>query len=177
MGPGCGLQGIHTPQSRGAERSLHPSPRFCTFATRPSCAWGGKRWRRETGPSLVRAAGRSRFLAPLVAGLAERCGRGPTPPLYKEGEGGMSSRTLLSSISSCFCFFLSLAMEKGNPGPSTVAARVAARQRAPPPPEPVVVEPAARGRGGGEAVGEAGAEVVVLGEEEDGAARRLRPRQ
>ena len=31
--------------------------------------------------------------------------------------------------------------------------------------------------GGGEAMGEAGAEVVVLGEEEDGAARRLRPRQ
>ena len=89
----------------------------------------------------------------------------------------MASRTLLSSISSCFCFFLSLTMEKGNPGPSTVAARVAARQRVPPPPEPVVVEPAARGRGGGEAVDEAGAEVAVLGEEEDGAARRLRPRQ
>ena len=67
-------------------------------------------------------------------------------------------------------------MEKGNPGPSTVAARVAARQRVPPPPEPVVVEPATRGRGGGEAVGEAGAEVVVLGEEEDGVVRRLRPR-
>ena len=31
--------------------------------------------------------------------------------------------------------------------------------------------------GGGEVVGEAGAEVVVVGEEEDGAARRLRPRQ
>ena len=89
----------------------------------------------------------------------------------------MASRILLSSISSCFCFFLSPAMEKGNPGPSTVAARVAARQRVPPPPEPAVVEPAARGRGRGEAVGEAGAEVVVLGEEEDGAARRLRPRQ
>ena len=85
----------------------------------------------------------------------------------------MASCILLSSISSCFCFFLSPAMEKGNPGPSTVAARVAARQRVPPPPEPVVVEPAARGRGRGEA----GAEVVVLGEEEDGAACRLRPRQ
>ena len=68
-------------------------------------------------------------------------------------------------------------MEKGNPGPSTVAARVAARQRVPPSPEPAVVEQDARGRGRGEAVGEAGAEVVVLGEEEDGAARRLRPRQ
>jgi len=61
----------------------------------------------------------------------------------------MASHILLSSISSCFCFFLSLAMEKGNPGPSTVAARVAARQRVPPPPEPVVAEPAARGRGRG----------------------------
>ena len=68
-------------------------------------------------------------------------------------------------------------MEKGNPGPSTVAARVAARQRVPPPPEPTVVELAARVRGEGEAVGEAVAEVVVLGEEEDGAARRPRPRQ
>ena len=89
----------------------------------------------------------------------------------------MASRTLLSSISSCFCFFLSSAMEKGNPSPSTMAARVAARQRVPPPPELAVVEPTARGRGRGEAVGEAVAEVVVLGEEEDGAARRLRPRQ
>ena len=85
----------------------------------------------------------------------------------------MASRTLLSSISSCFCFFLSLAMEKGNPGPSTVAARVAARQCVPPPPEPAVVEPAARGRGRGEA----GAEAVALGEEEDGAARRPCPCQ
>ena len=85
----------------------------------------------------------------------------------------MASRILLPSISSCFCFFLSLAMEKGNHGPSTVAARVATRQRVPPPPEPAMVEPAARGRGRGEA----GAEVVVLGEEEDGAVRRLRPRQ
>src|SRR4051812_20590694 len=108
------------------------------FATRPPCAWGGRRWRQETGPSLVGAAGRSRFPAPLVAGLAERGGRAPTPPLYKEGKGGMASRTLLSSISSCFRFFLSLAMEKGNPGTSSVAARVAARQRVPPPPEPAV---------------------------------------
>ena len=89
----------------------------------------------------------------------------------------MASRILLSSITSRFCFFLSSAMEKGNPGPSTVAARVATRQCVPPPHEPAVVELAARGRGGGEAVGEAGVEVAVLGEEEDGAARRLRPRQ
>ena len=39
--------------------------------------------------------------------------------------------------------------EKGNPSPSTVAARVAARQRVPPPPAPAVVEPATRGRGRG----------------------------
>src|SRR3954467_3082464 len=37
-------------------------------------------------------------------------------------------------------------MEKGNPGPSSVAARVAARQRAPPPLAPAVAEPAVRGR-------------------------------
>src|SRR5918994_74405 len=87
MGPGRGLQGVHTPRSRGGERSLHPSPRFCMFATCPPCAWGGKRWRRETRPSLVAAAGRSRFPAPLVAGLAERGGRALTPSLYKEREG------------------------------------------------------------------------------------------
>src|SRR3954471_16535379 len=40
-------------------------------------------------------------------------------------------------------------MEKGNPGPSSVAARVAARQRAPPPLAPAVAEPTVRGRGRG----------------------------
>ena len=89
----------------------------------------------------------------------------------------MASRILSSSSSFSFCSSLPFVMERGNPGPSTVAARVAARQRVPPPLEPAVVEPAARGRGRGEAVGAAAAEVVVLGEEEDGAARRLRPRQ
>src|SRR3954466_12680515 len=40
-------------------------------------------------------------------------------------------------------------MEKGNPGPSMVAARVDARQRVLPSPAPVVAEPAVRGRGRG----------------------------
>src|SRR3954466_10300238 len=40
-------------------------------------------------------------------------------------------------------------MEKGNPGPSSVAARVSARQRAPPPLAPAAAEPAVRGRGRG----------------------------
>ena len=86
----------------------------------------------------------------------------------------MASRTLLSSISSRFCFFLPLVMEKGNPGPSTVAVRVAARQRVPPRPDCGGSRPRGEG-GGGEAMGEAGAEVVALGEEEDGAAHRPRP--
>ena len=85
----------------------------------------------------------------------------------------MAPRIPPSSISLCFCSFLSPAMEKGNPGPSMVAARVAARQRVPPPPEPPVVELSVRERGGGEA----GAEALALGEEEDGAARRPCPRQ
>src|SRR3954469_10383495 len=44
-------------------------------------------------------------------------------------------------------------MEKGNPGPSSVAARVAARQRAPPPLAPAVAEPTVRGRGRGRGLG------------------------
>src|SRR3954466_2052532 len=47
-------------------------------------------------------------------------------------------------------------MEKGNAGPSTVAARVAARQRAPPPLAPVAAEPAVRGRGRGRGRGARG---------------------
>lgn len=78
----------------------------------------------------------------------------------------MASRVPSSPPSFSFCFPLPSAMERGNPGPSTVAARVAARQCVPPSPTPMVAEPATRGRGGGEAVGEAEA----LGEEEDGAA-------
>ena len=89
----------------------------------------------------------------------------------------MASLILSSPPSFSFCSPLPSAMERGNPGPSTVAARVAARQRVPPSPVPAVAGPAAREGGGGEAMGEAGAEVVVLGEEEEGAARRLRPRQ
>src|SRR4051794_26328989 len=40
-------------------------------------------------------------------------------------------------------------MEEGNPGPSSVAARVAARQRAPPPLAPAAAEPTVRGGGRG----------------------------
>ena len=127
--------------------SLHPSPQFCTSATRPSCVWDGKRWRRETRPSLVGVAGRSRFPTPLVVGLAEQGGRAPTPHLYKERAGRMASRILSSSSSFSFCSSLPSVMERGNPGPSTVAARVAAQQRVPPSPAPAVAKPATRGRG------------------------------
>ena len=85
----------------------------------------------------------------------------------------MASGILSSSSSFSFCSSLPSVMETGNPGPSIVAARVAARQRVPPSPAPAVAEPATRGRGRGEAMGEAGA----LGEGEDGAARQPRLRQ
>ena len=84
----------------------------------------------------------------------------------------MSSQILPASISIHFCFFLPSAMARGGAGPSTVAARVAARQRVPPSQELVAEEPAMRGRGRGEA------EVTVaLWEEEDGAVHRPRLRQ
>ena len=96
-----------------------------------------------------------------MAGLAEWGSRASTPPLYKEGEGE-SSHIPSVSILLHLCFFLPPAMEKGNPGPTTVAARVAARQRVPPSQDPAAAEPATRGRGRGVA------EVVVaLGEEGD----------
>ena len=132
---------------------------------------GGRQWRRETGPSLIGAAGRSRFPAPLwpdcPSGAAE-----PRPrPFIRRGRG-MPSHVLPSSISFHFRSFLPSAMARGGAGPSTVAARVAARQRVPPSQELAAVEPATRGRGGGEV------EVAVaLGEEGDGAAFRPRPRQ
>src|SRR3954469_584848 len=62
-----GFRGVHSPRSRGGERSPHPSSQFCTPATRLPCAWGGERWRRETGPSWAEAAGRSQFPAPSLS--------------------------------------------------------------------------------------------------------------
>ena len=65
------------------------------------------RWRRrETGLSLIGAAGRSRFPAPPMAGLVEWGGRASTPPLYKEGEGGHHPTFLLHP--SFFTFASSL---------------------------------------------------------------------
>ena len=68
----------------------------------------------------------------------------------------MASRILSSSSSFSFCSSLPSVMERGNPGPSTVAARVAARQCVPPSPAPAVAEPAARGRGRGRGRGARG---------------------
>src|SRR6187399_2278909 len=47
-------------------------------------------------------------------------------------------------------------MKKENPGTSTMAARVAARQRVPPSPAPAVAEPTTRGRGRGRGRGARG---------------------
>src|SRR3954471_8375144 len=58
----------------------------------------------------------------------------------------MASHILSSSSSFSFCSSLPSVMERGNPGPSTVAARVAARQPVPPSPTPRAGH---EGKGGG----------------------------
>src|SRR4051812_19765068 len=88
----------------------------------------------------------------------------PPRSFIKSGRGKGVPHSFISSFLRLLLPLLPSAMERGNPGPSTVVARVAARQRVPPSPAPAVAETTARGRGGGEAVGEA----EVLGEEEDG---------
>src|SRR4051794_32034232 len=109
---------------------------------------------------------------PPVAGLAERGGRAPTPPLYKEGRG-MASRILVS--------LPPLASASSFHSPWRKGIRVPRRWRRGSPLDSaplLLLSPwwwnRSRGEGGG---GEAGAEVAVLREEEDGAARRLPPRQ
>ena len=85
--------------------------------------------------------------------------------------------SLIFSFLQLLLPFLSSAMEKGNPGPSSVAARVAARQRISPSSAPVVAEPAIRGRGRGEVADEVEDEVEALGEEADGTERQLHLRR
>ena len=112
------------------------------------------RW--GNGPLLIGAAGRPRFSAPLMVGLAEWGGLVPTPPLYKKEEG-MAPHNLSSSLSFHLGSALSSAMARGGAGPSTAATRVSARQRAPPSQELVAAEPAMRGRGRGRGQGWRGA--------------------
>ena len=75
--------------------------------------------------------------------------RGAVPPLplfIKGRRGGTVPRTPPSSFSFNFCSSLLSAIKRENLGSSTVAARIAARQRVPPSPAPAVAEPATKGR-------------------------------
>lgn len=63
----------------------------------------------------------------------------------------MSPHILPASIFFLFRSFLPPIMARGVAGPSTVGARVAARQRVPPSHKLAAAEPATRGRGRGEA--------------------------
>src|SRR4051812_22622657 len=107
-------------------------------------------WRQGVGPTRVVVVGRPQSPALPPLQLVERGGRAPTSPLYKERTGATEIRTPSPSASG---FLPPSAMEGGSPGPSSVAARVAARQRAPPPPAPAAAEPAVRGRGRGRGCG------------------------
>src|SRR3954463_12690587 len=103
---------------------------------------GGKPGRRglgrRIGPGLLR---HSR--------LHWRNGAVEPPPCSFIKSGGVGALHSSISLLQLLLPSLSFAMETGNPGPSTVATRVAARQRVPPSPAPAVAEPAARGRGRG----------------------------
>src|SRR3954469_2805799 len=109
---------------------------------------GLRRRRQGTGPTRVEVVGRPQSPALPPLRLVERGGRAPTPPLYKERTGATGIRTPSPSFLS-FWFPSPTCNGGGNPGPSSVAARVSARQRAPPPLAPMATEPTVRGRGRG----------------------------
>ena len=136
-----------TPHDHGVGRGRFTRPLSSARPPRVSHALGvanggggkpGRHWLgQRVGPGSLRLP-----CLDWPSGAAE-----PQPRSFIKRGRGMASLILSSSSSFSFCSSLPSVMERGNPGPSTVAARVAARQRVPPPPEPVVVEPAARGRG------------------------------
>lgn len=103
------------------------------------CRWMGQR----VGPGSLRLP-----CLDWPSGAAK-----PQPRSFIKSERGMASCIPSSSSSFSFCSSLPSVMERGNSGPSTVAARVAARQCSPPSPTPAVAEPAARGRGRGRGCG------------------------
>ena len=168
-----------TPHDHGVGRGRFACP---LSSARPLCVLhapgvasggGGKPGHRWLGQRV----GRSRFPAPLVSGLVEWGSRAPTPLLYKEREGGWHP---------AFFYLLS-------PPTSTSSSHPPWRRGIPVPrrwrrgspldnASLLLLSPRwwnrLRGEGGGgKAVGEAGAEAVALGEEEDRAARRPCPRQ
>src|SRR3989337_2712622 len=92
-----------------------------------------------------------------MARLVEWGGRTPIPPLYKDGGGDGIPHSFIIHLLPLRLFFLPSAMARGGAGPSTVAARVAARQRVPPSQDLAAAEPATRGRGRGGGAGRRGA--------------------
>src|SRR3954463_9450389 len=146
-----------TPHDHGVGRGRLTCPLGSARLPRVSHALGvanggggkpGRRWLgQRVGPGSLRL-----LCLDWPSGAAE-----PQPRSFiKSGRGGMAPRILPPSYSFSFCSSLPFVMERGNPGPSTVAARVAARQRVPPSPAPAVAEPVARGRGRGRGRGARG---------------------
>src|SRR4051812_8493132 len=109
---------------------------------------GSRRWRQGAGPTRAEVVGRPSRLPFLHFDWWSGAAVPPLRPFIRSGRGQRKSALHLLP-SSAFGFLLPSAMEGGNPGPSSVAARVAARQRAPPPLAPAAAEPAVRGRGRG----------------------------
>src|SRR3954468_24355896 len=146
MGSRRGFRGVRSPRSRGGERSPHPSPRLCVPATWSPCTWGRGGGGRGPGRRGSKWWAGPRQLPFLRFDWLRGAVEPPLRPFIRSGRGRRKSALhLLSFLASGF--LPPSAMEGGNPGPSSVAARVTARQRAPPPLAPVVAEPAVRGRG------------------------------
>src|SRR4051812_17581752 len=139
-GSGRGLRGVRSPRSRGGEGSPLLSPRLYAPATWSPCTWGRAGGGRETGRRGSRSWVGPRRLPFLRFDWTSGAAEPPLRPFIRSGRGRRKSApNLLSSLASGF--LPPSAMEGGQPGPSSVAARATARQRAPPPLALVAAEP------------------------------------
>src|SRR3954464_1164021 len=122
-GSGRGLPGVRSPPSWGGEGSPLPSPRLCAPATWSPCTWGRGGGGREPGRRGSRWWVGPRRLPFLCFDWLRGAAEPPLRPFIRSGRGRRKSALhLLSSLASGF--LPPSAMEGGNPGPSSVAARV-----------------------------------------------------
>src|SRR3954469_9422341 len=136
----------------GWETASHPLPRFCAPTTWSSCTRSRGEGGREPGRrGLMQWVGPSR-LPFLRFYWRSEAAVSPLRPFIRSKRGQRKSALHLLPPSASG-FLPPSAMEGGNPGSSSVAARVSARQRALPPLAPTAAEPVVRGRGRGRGCG------------------------